>query len=129
MCARLSVQPLVRAGGWRSGSFLLVLVVRSLARVNAMARTARLPLIACSLDTSGQQARLTDWRDALAVAVSREETSEGVRYAFVADARAEQRIRDLAAAEQGCCSFLEFDVTRQADRVLMKVTAPAEGLD
>ena len=91
--------------------------------------TARLPVIACSLDATGQQARLAEWRDLLAAAVSREETSGGVRYAFAADARAEQRIRDLAAAEHGCCSFLEFDVRRHADRVLMSVTAPPDGLD
>jgi hypothetical protein len=94
-----------------------------------MASTERLPLIACSLDAMGQQARLAQWRDALAAAVSREETSEGVRYAFVADAQAEQHIRDLAAAEHRCCSFLEFEVTRRADRVLMNITAPAEGRD
>jgi hypothetical protein len=103
--------------------------VRRLANLNAMASRARLPLIACSLDATGQQARLAQWRDALVAAVSREETSEGVRYAFVADAQAEQRIRDLAAAEHGCCSFLEFDVIRRADQVLMNVSAPADGLD
>lgn len=94
-----------------------------------MASTARLPLIACSLDATGQQARLTQWRDLLAGAVSREEISGGVRYAFVADAGAEQRTRDLAAAEHGCCSFLEFDVRRHADRILMDVTAEPDGLD
>jgi superfamily I DNA and RNA helicase len=92
-----------------------------------MASTARLPLIACSLDAAGQQDRLAQWRNALAAAVAREETSQGVRYAF--DADAERRIRDLAAAEQGCCSFLKFDITRQADQVLMNVTAPADQLD
>jgi hypothetical protein len=94
-----------------------------------MVSTARLPLIACSLDATGQQARLAQWREALVAAVSREETSEGVRYTFVADAQAEQRIRDLAAAERGCCSFLEFEVRRHADQVLMNVTAPPDGLD
>jgi hypothetical protein len=103
--------------------------VQTLARLNAMASTERLPLMACSLEATGQQARLAHWREVLAAAVSREETSEGVRYIFVADAQAEQRIRDLAAAEHGCCSFLEFDVRREADHVLMHVTAPADGLD
>jgi len=40
-----------------------------------------------------------------------------------------QRIRGLAAAEHDCCSFLEFDVTRHEDRVVMNVTAPPDGLD
>lgn len=94
-----------------------------------VAPTARFPLIACSLDATGQQARLAQWRDVLGAAVSREETSAGVRYTFVADAQTEQRIRDLAVAEHGCCSFLEFDVTRHTNQVLMNVTAGPEGLD
>ena len=94
-----------------------------------MASVARLPLIACSLGASGQQDRLIEWRDLLGAAVSREETPEGVRYSFVADARTERRIRDLADAEHGCCSFLEFDVTRQSGQVMMNVIAPPEGLD
>jgi hypothetical protein len=94
-----------------------------------VASTARLPLIACSLDATGQQARLAQWRSLLGAAVSREEMSDGVRYTFVADARMEQRIRDLAAAEHGCCSFLEFDVSRHTNHVLMNVTAAPEGLD
>lgn len=103
--------------------------VRTHARLSAMASTARLPLIACSLDATGQQDRLAQWRDALAAAASREEIPDGVRYTFAADAQAEQRLRGLAAAEHACCSFLEFDVIRHTDHVLMNVTAPADGLN
>lgn len=106
-----------------------VFAVRTLARLNAMASIARLPLIACSLDATGQQDRLAQWRDALAAAASREKIPHGVRYTLAADAQAEQRIRDLAAAEQACCSFLDFDVIRHTDHVLMSVTAPADGLN
>jgi MerR family copper efflux transcriptional regulator len=89
----------------------------------------RLPLIACSLDATGQQARLAEWLDVLGEAVSREKTPNGARFTFVADGRGEQRIRELAAAEHECCSFLEFDVTRSADQLVLSVTAPADGLD
>jgi hypothetical protein len=39
------------------------------------------------------------------------------------------RIRELAAAEQGCCSFLRFEVTRVVDQIEMNVRAPADGLE
>lgn len=102
---------------------------RDLASLEEVASTARSALLACSLDSSGQQARLAEWREVLARTVSCEETSEGVQYSFVADAHAEGRIRDLAAAEHGCCSFLEFEIQRHMDQVVMTVTARPDGLD
>jgi hypothetical protein len=89
--------------------------------------TAPLPLIACSLDSDGQQARLAEWADLLAQAAAREETARGVRYSFASvSADTENRIRALASAEQGCCSFLQFKIAR-ADQIEMAVTAPPEG--
>lgn len=89
----------------------------------------QLSLIACSLDAAGQHARLRDWAELLVQAVSREATGDGVRYAFVAADELERRIRDLAAAEQACCSFLEFAVLRAGGQIEMTVTAPAQGQD
>jgi hypothetical protein len=88
-----------------------------------------LPLIACALDASGQQARLRDWAELLAEAASREATAEGARYSFVVGEEVERRIRALAAAEHDCCAFLEFGVVRTDDTVEMTVTAPVEGLE
>ena len=89
----------------------------------------QLPLIACSLDAAGQQARLSDWAKLLRQAAAREATAGGVRYSFPAANELERRIRDLAAAEQGCCSFLEFAVSRTGGEIEMTVTAPADGQD
>jgi hypothetical protein len=90
--------------------------------------TAPLPLIACSLDGDGQQARLADWADLLAQAATREETARGVRYSFASVAAdVESRIRALASAEQGCCPFLQFKIARADDQIEMTVTAPPEG--
>jgi MerR family copper efflux transcriptional regulator len=88
-----------------------------------------LPLIACSLDATGQEARLAEWQELLGQAASREETPDGARFTFVADERDEQRIRELAAAEHECCAFLEFDVTRREDQVVMSVTTRPDALD
>jgi hypothetical protein len=92
-----------------------------------IAMTAPLPLIACSLDGDGQHARLADWADLLAQASTREETAHGVRYTFASvTSEAESRIRALASAEQGCCSFLQFKIARADDEITMTVTAPPE---
>ncbi len=91
----------------------------------------QLPLIACSLDGVGQQARLSDWAELLRQATSREATGDGrrVRYSFAAADGLERRIRDLAAAEQACCSFLGFAVSRTGGQIEMTVTAPSDGQD
>jgi hypothetical protein len=89
----------------------------------------QLPLIACSLDAGGQQARLSDWAELLSQAAASEATDDGVRYSFAAGDELEKRIRDLAAAEQACCSFLEFAVSRTGAQVEMIITAPPEGQD
>jgi hypothetical protein len=90
--------------------------------------TAPLPLIVCSLDGDGQQARLSDWADLLAQAATRGEIPRGLRYSFASvTAEAESRIRALASAEQGCCSLLQFKIARADGQIEMTVTAPPEG--
>lgn len=90
--------------------------------------TSSLPLIACSLDSDGQRARLADWAHLLAQAATREETARGVRYSFASlAADFESRVRALAAADQDCCSFLQFKIVRADDQIEMTVTAPPEG--
>ena len=88
-----------------------------------------LPLIACSLDVSGQKQRLADWRALLVEAVRREERADGVRFSFVGGDELESRIRTLAAAEKTCCAFLDFEVTRIGDAIQMTITAPQEAAD
>jgi hypothetical protein len=90
---------------------------------------AQLPVIACSLDAAGQQARLSEWAELLSRAVAHEATSDGVRYSFAAGDELEKRIRGLAGAEQACCSFLEFAVSRIDAQIEMTVSAPPEGRD
>jgi hypothetical protein len=68
--------------------------------------TQNLPLIACSLDGTGQAARLVEWAQFLRLALAREEIPGGVRYAFAdSDGGIQARVRALAEAEQDCCSF------------------------
>lgn len=86
--------------------------------------TSNLPLVGCSLETADQQNRLADWAGLLGQARTRQETSDGVRYTFAADDELKPRVEALAAAEHGCCSFLEFEIAEAGDELEMTVTAP-----
>jgi hypothetical protein len=86
----------------------------------------RLPVIACSLDATGQMQRLGDWSSLLGQAARREETPDGVRYTFLGGDDLEERVRKLAAAEKECCPFLDFDVVRTDDEIELTVAAPRE---
>ena len=87
----------------------------------------RLPLIACSLDGDSIRTRLAEWAGLLRQATLREEMENGLRYRFPASDDLEREVRDLAAAEHACCSFLSFAVVRTADHLAMTVTASREG--
>ena len=82
-----------------------------------------LPLIACKLGPGAQRRRLEAWTSLLAFAVSRRDVEGGVRYTFEPPAAFEERARRLAAAEHECCSFLQFEVTRIGNGLVMTVTA------
>ena len=89
--------------------------------------TENAPLIACSLDAAGQLTRTSEWADLVRRAMSREQINAGLRYTFRPVDADEQRIRELAAAEQTCCPFLAFTVSRHEDVIALTVTAPAAG--
>jgi DNA-binding transcriptional MerR regulator len=81
--------------------------------------------IACSLSPESRGARIEDWDGMLASATSRTAISGGVRVLFdrAVDVAA---LAGLAAAEQSCCSFFDFDIRIGSDRVSLDVTGPAD---
>jgi hypothetical protein len=87
-----------------------------------------LPLVACSLDAEGQRERLGEWAALLAAANTRLPTADGARYSFGASDELERQIRALAAAEKACCSFLNFEISLEAETIELTVTSPPEGL-
>jgi hypothetical protein len=88
-----------------------------------------LPLIACSLDAGSQKQRLADWSSLLRQAARSQDTGNGVRYRFLASDQLESRLRALAAAEKTCCAFLDLDVVRTGDELVLTVTAPPQAAD
>jgi hypothetical protein len=83
-------------------------------------------LDACSLNREAKRIRLSEWGELLLQATACDEVSNGVRYSFFLAEDVEARIRELAAAEERCCSFLSFTISSSGDRVDLTVTAPAD---
>jgi hypothetical protein len=84
-----------------------------------------LPIIACSLTGDGERERLNEWKSLLAVAESREELPNGMRFRFRPNLA--ERVRSLAAAEQECCSFLRFDTAEAEDGLVLTVETERSG--
>jgi DNA-binding transcriptional MerR regulator len=81
--------------------------------------------IACSLSPESRGARIEGWRRKLASATSRTAIPGGFRVIFdrTVDVAA---LAELAAAEQSCCSFFDFDIGIGSDRVSLDVTGPGD---
>jgi hypothetical protein len=65
------------------------------------------------------QQRLDEYQQLFGRAlISREKTSDGIRFRLRAEPGVEAWVRDLAAREKACCAFFAFDVTLDGDQVL-----------
>ncbi len=82
------------------------------------------PLV-CTLPVTQWPSRLHDWKAMVAEAVERETTPSGARLVFPRAVDA-GRLATLAAAEQGCCAFLAFDLAVRADAVVLEVSGDAD---
>jgi hypothetical protein len=81
--------------------------------------------IACSLSAGEYAAR----RDEIARIThsalrSRDPISGGARLTFAASDDTERDLRTVIAAEAECCSFLHFELDRDADKLRLDVTGP-----
>jgi DNA-binding transcriptional MerR regulator len=82
------------------------------------------PIIACSLAGDEQHRRRGEWAQLMASCTEAEDTARGVRASFPVDPELAARLARLAAAEQSCCSFLQFSVTFTPTALAMTVDAP-----
>ena len=85
--------------------------------------------IACTLDASDGAQRLARWRALSARAaphVVREDDALVVAYPAGRGVREELDV--LAAAERQCCSFADWEVEQDRDRVVMRIRSQPEGL-
>jgi len=71
--------------------------------------------------------RITEWRRLFTAALAgRERTEEGIRFRFRADAGIEEWVRDLAARENACCAWYDYDVTVHDDEIWWDLCAPGD---
>ena len=50
----------------------------------------------------------------------------GERLTFAGDAATERDLRAVVEAERACCAFLDLDLRRDDDRLVLDVTGPAD---
>ena len=81
--------------------------------------------IACTLSADGVTARLA-LIDALAAdgLLDRTATAAGVRVRLRETPEIEQRTLELVAAESKCCAFLDFDLGREGNALVLDISGP-----
>jgi hypothetical protein len=79
--------------------------------------------IACTLQPDELPGRLAQWQHLAEHVVERVNTREGIRVRFDRDVSAAE-VADLAAKEQGCCSFFAFTLRIAAEGTVLEISAP-----
>lgn len=82
--------------------------------------------ISCSLGGGDHVERLRQWQ-ALVSGAPRQPIPDGLRFIVPADRASD--LAGLAAAEQQCCPFLDFQLRFDGPRLVLDVRAPAEAFD
>jgi DNA-binding transcriptional MerR regulator len=80
--------------------------------------------VTCTLDTDELDVRITAWRQLVAGASGREDIPDGVQLAFPASPELAAEVAALAAAEQDCCSFFDFDLHLAVGEIRLTIRAP-----
>ena len=86
--------------------------------------------IACTLNVNDGAERLARWAALSARnAPSLRREADAVVVAYPAGQGVREELEALAAAERECCSFAEWEVEQDADRVVLRVRSEPEGLE
>ncbi len=90
----------------------------------------RIP-IACSLDETAARSQVDEWRTVIARAVAETERTSPttVTLTLKADLVGLTDLVQLAQREKACCTFFEFDLVVDVDRVRFVVSVPDEAED
>ena len=84
--------------------------------------------IACTLTRPGLAARAGRWARLVARAMTgRAEVGGGLRLAFRPGPGVEEELRELAAAENECCSWAAWTVEAGAGKLVLDVRSPGDG--
>ncbi|MGI5410825.1 hypothetical protein ACQEV9_29070 [Streptomyces chartreusis] len=83
---------------------------------------------ACTLPTEEQPLRLAEWDALFATQTAAPYRPDAlrVRLELPSGPGSEQRARDLAERENGCCSFFDFTVSRTPEGVVLDIAVSEE---
>jgi hypothetical protein len=87
------------------------------------------PTIACSLDAEDYRKRLSSIRALGEVAFLDEEARpDGAVLSFRDSDQVRAELSSIVEAEAACCSFLELSVRSEADRLILTISSPFDGM-
>jgi hypothetical protein len=85
--------------------------------------------IACTLSSKDMAAQRARWQRLMAAsAVARDETPDGLRIRFRADAGVAAELAELVATERECCAWASWTVTARADAVVLEIRSRGDGV-
>jgi hypothetical protein len=84
--------------------------------------------IACTLGATDGVARLARWRALSDARMSVRRTPNELFVLYQSRGDVHEELEALVAAERECCSFAEWEVTRDAEHVELRIRSDAEGL-
>ena len=84
--------------------------------------------IACTLEPSAVEDRVDEWHRVLDGATERAAIDGGVALRFDLVPKTAAAVADLAAREQGCCSFFDFTLRLVPGALWLEVRAPDDAL-
>jgi hypothetical protein len=88
----------------------------------------RLP-IACTLEGGAAKERVGRWQAILSsYRIDRQLTTDTLLLRFRRDDEAERELNDLVVAERDCCSFLGWDLDRDGDELILRISGDADEL-
>ncbi len=91
--------------------------------------TEKRELHACSLDPEQLSARVAQWRAVASRATTRVIDRHRLISTYPREELLERQLRHLIAAEAQCCSFMQFDVAKEPQRLVVTLTVPPEMSD
>ena len=87
------------------------------------------PPVACTLGDTSLGAQIGRWkRLGRASGLSRATTEEGLRLGFSDEPAVEAELRALVAVESECCDWAHWEIRREDDELVVRVSSSGEGV-
>jgi hypothetical protein len=109
------------------GAFYVRFLKPAWTEVDNVPRSDELP-VACTLGATDGAARLARWRALSDARLNVQRTPDRVVVLYESRPDVHKELEALVAAERECCSFAEWELTRDSEHVALRVRSDAQGL-